>query len=86
VKQPVIEKSVAPQYPSLAKQAHTQGDVTVQIVIDRAGNVTEGKAISGPPVLRQAAIDAVRNWKFQPSVLDGQAISVQTLVTVRFQL
>jgi TonB family protein len=86
VKQPVMAKTVAPQYPPLAKQAHTQGDVTVQITIDKAGNVTEGKAISGPPVLRQAAVDAVRNWKFEPSFLDGQGISVQTLVTVRFQL
>ena len=86
VKQPALLKNVVPQYPALAKQAHTQGDVTVQIVIDRAGNVIEGKAISGPTVLRQAAVDAVRGWKYEPTMLDGQAISVQMLVTLRFQL
>jgi TonB family protein len=86
VRQPALIKNVVPQYPTLARQAHTQGDVTVQIVIDRSGNVTEGKAISGPTVLRQAAVDAVRGWKYEPTMLDGQAISVQMLVTLRFQL
>jgi protein TonB len=81
-----VAKTVSPLYPLLAKQAHTQGDVTVQIVVDRAGNVTQEKAISGPVVLRQAAVEAVHNWKFQPSFLDGQPISVETLVTIRFQL
>jgi len=86
VKQPVLVKDVLPQYPPLARQAHTQGDVAVQIIVDRAGNVVDAKAISGPTVLRQAAVDAVREWKYNPTMLDGQAISVQMLVTLRFQL
>lgn len=86
VKQPVLIKNVVPQYPPLARQAHTQGDVAVQIVVDRAGNVVDAKAISGPTVLRPSAVDAVRGWKYEPTMLDGQAISVQMLVTLRFQL
>jgi len=86
VKQPVLVKDVLPQYPPLARQAHTQGDVAVQIIVDRAGNVVDAKAISGPTVLRQAAVDAVRGWKYNPTMLDGQAVSVQMLVTLRFQL
>jgi protein TonB len=86
VMQPVLIKNVLPQYPMLARQAHTQGDVAVQIVVDRVGNVVEAKAISGPTVLRPAAVEAVRGWKYEPTMLDGQAISVQMLVTLRFQL
>ncbi len=86
VKEPALLTRVLPQYPPVARQAHTQGDVTVQIVVDKAGNVVDARAISGPPVLRQAALDAVRRWKYEPSTMDGQAISVQMLVTLRFQL
>lgn len=86
VKQPVLIKNVVPQYPPVAREAHTQGDVTVQIVVDRAGNVSDAKAISGPTVLRPAAVEAVRGWKYQPTMLDGQSISVQMLVTLRFEL
>jgi protein TonB len=86
VKQPVLIKNVVPQYPMLARQAHTQGDVAVQVVVDRAGNIVDAKAISGPTVLRPAAVEAVRGWKYEPTMLDGQAISVQMLVTLRFQL
>jgi protein TonB len=86
VKEPALLTRVLPQYPPVARQSHTQGDVAVQIVVDKAGNVVDARAISGPPVLRQAAIDAVRRWKYEPSTLEGQAISVQMLVTLRFQL
>jgi TonB family protein len=86
IKEPELVNKVMPQYPSLAREAHTQGDVEVQIVIDKAGNVTEAKSISGPAVLRQAAVDAVRRWKYQPTILDGQAIPVQMIVKLRFQL
>lgn len=86
IKEPELVNKVMPQYPSLAREAHTQGDVEIQIVIDKAGNVTEAKSISGPAVLRQAAVDAVRRWKYQPTILDGQPIPVQMIVKLRFQL
>ena len=86
VSEPLLLKRVLPQYPPVAREAHTQGDVLLQIVIDKAGNVVDERALAGPPVLRQAALDAVRHWKYEPTLLDGQPISVQMLVTLRFQL
>ena len=86
IKEPELINKVMPQYPPLAREAHTQGDVEVQIVIDKAGNVSQAKALSGPAVLRQAAVDAVRRWKYQPTTLDGQAIPVQMIVKLRFEL
>jgi TonB family protein len=86
IKKPELLSRVLPQYPMLARQAHTQGEVALQIVVDKSGSVSEAKAISGPATLRQAAIDAVRRWKYESPDLDGQAITVEMLVTVRFQL
>lgn len=86
VKPPVLVKNVLPQYPALARQAHTQGDVVMQIVIDKTGRVSQEKVLSGPTVLREAAIEAVRGWQYDPTQLDGQPISVEMTVTLRFQL
>ena len=85
IKEPQILSRVLPAYPPLAQQAHTEGDVVVEVVVDKAGNVGDLRVISGPPVLRQAALDAVRRWKYAPSTLDAQPISVQMLVTIRFR-
>jgi len=86
IKEPKLLTNVLPQYPALAKQAHTEGDVSIQIVVDKAGNVSDAHVVSGPSVLREAALSAVRRWKYEPSLLDGQPTSVQMLVTVRFRL
>ena len=48
------------------------------------GDVTEVKALSGPPILRQAAMDAIRQWKYDPARLNGQAVSMRLTLTVRF--
>ncbi len=73
-------------YPSVAKNAHVQGDVVVDTQIDKNGNVARMKVTSGPMMLRQAALDAVRKWKYEPSTLDGQPVTVEMLVTVKFRL
>jgi periplasmic protein TonB len=86
INEPRLVTSVLPQYPNLARQSHTQGDVGLEIVVDKAGSVSDARVVSGPTVLRQAALDAVRRWKYEPSILDGQSISVQMLVTIRFRL
>jgi general secretion pathway protein A len=85
IKEPQILSRVLPVYPSLAQQTDIEGDVVFEIVVDKAGGVGDLKVISGPPVLRQAAVDALRRWKFEPSTLDGQPISVQMLVTIHFR-
>jgi TonB family protein len=75
---------VIPQYPPLARQTHTEGDVVVEIAVDRSGTVTEAKVISGPTALRIAALGAVRRWKYEP--WDGPSASVKTTATIQFRL
>jgi len=77
---------LAPDYPPLARQARIQGDVTIDAVIDKAGSVVEMKVVSGPPLLIPAALAAARAWKFEPTYLNDEAIDVQFILTVHFQL
>ena len=77
-------KSVPPVYPPFARSSHTAGDVTVDALIDANGNVTDLKAVSGPPILRQAAMEAVRQWKYDPARLDGRPVAIRLSLTVRF--
>jgi len=76
----------APHYPPLAKQTKVQGVVTIDAVIDTEGNVVEMRLVSGHPLLISAALDAVRQWKYEPTYLNDQPIAVQLVVTVTFQL
>jgi protein TonB len=76
----------SPVYPPLAKQTKVQGIVSIDAVIDTEGNVVEMRVVSGHPLLISAALDAVKNWKYEPTYLNDQAIAVQLIVTVTFQL
>jgi len=75
---------VIPQYPPIARQTHTEGDVVLQIAVDKTGAVTDAKVLSGPTVLRMAAIGAVRRWKYEP--LDEALNSAKMTVTIQFRL
>ena len=86
VKEPKVIHRVEPVYPALAKQTHLQGSVIIDAIIDEQGNVTEMKVVSGPPLLIHAAVDAVRQWNYQPTYLNEQPVSVQLNVTVTFRL
>jgi len=77
-------KSVQPVYPQIARSSHAAGDVTVDALIDADGNVTNLKAVSGPPILRQAAMDAIKQWKYDPARLDGRPVAIHLTLTVRF--
>jgi TonB family protein len=79
-----IVRWVKPVYPSLARTTHLQGLVIVQASISKAGVVTDVKARSGHPILIQAALDAVRRWRFSPFLAEGKPVSVEALVTVQF--
>jgi TonB family protein len=83
-KEPTLLVRVIPQYPPMARQTHTEGDVILNIAIDTAGNVTEAKVVSGPTVLHMAAVGAVKRWKYRP--VDGQAGPVKLAVTIQFRL
>jgi periplasmic protein TonB len=85
LKQPRLLSSATPVYPTVAARTHTEGDVVVKTVIDRSGRVTEMQVVSGPPILRSAALDALGRWKYEPSMLDGVAVSAELMVTIRFR-
>jgi TonB family protein len=78
-------RSNPPVYPSAARQSGVEGDVVVSAQVDEHGNITAVQAVSGLSMLRQAALDAVRTWKYQPATLDGDAVSSQISVTVQFR-
>jgi len=86
VQEPHLIKVVQPIYPQLAREAHMQGDVRIDSVIDEHGNVTQMKVVSGKPLLITAALDAVDQWKYQPTLLNGTPIAVEMTVTVHFTL
>jgi protein TonB len=85
LKQPRLVSSTLPVYPSVALRTHTEGDVVVKTVIDQSGRVTEMQVVSGPPILRPAALDALRRWKYEPSKLNGLPVSAELMVTIRFR-
>ena len=86
VQQARLIHSVPPVYPSLAKLTRVSGDVVVDALIDVNGNVKTVKVLSGPTTLQQAAIETVRQWKYEPARLDGQAVAMHLSVTVKFRL
>lgn len=77
-----------PQYTEIARKARIQGVVIVQAIIDKDGNVTSVKLLKGLPMgLDQAALDAIKQWKFKPATLaDGRPVAVYYTLTVNFQL
>ena len=77
---------VQPVYPLLARQARIQGSVVLRAVIDRDGNIKNLQVLSGHPMLVEAAMDAVRQWRYRPYVLNEQPIEVETQITVNFTL
>ena len=86
VAQRLLIKKVEPQYPEDARHAHIEGQVFLRAVIDKKGNVKSATLIQGHPLLAQAAIEAVKKWKYKPHLLNGQPVNVETLVTVNFVL
>jgi periplasmic protein TonB len=75
-----------PVYPPLARQARIQGNVVLHAIIDKDGRVGELQVVSGHPLLVQAALEAVKNWRYQPTQLNGDAVEVDTTITVTFVL
>jgi len=86
IKPPRQTFSVQPEYPVLARQAHVSGTVVVNAVIDEHGNVVGARALSGQPSLIPAALKAVLQWKYEPTLLNGTPVAVEMEVTVHFEL
>jgi protein TonB len=77
---------VQPIYPALARAARVQGQVVIRAVISRNGTIENLQTISGHPMLVGAALDAVRQWRYRPFILNGDPVEVETQVTVNFSL
>jgi TonB family protein len=86
VKVAKLLSSVAPLYPANAKAQKVDGDVKIDALIGANGRVTSMKIVSGPTLLRDPAMDAVRHWKYQAAELDGKAVASHLNVTVQFKL
>jgi len=84
VAQASLLTQVKPVYPPLAKQARIQGVVLLEAVISKDGAIDNLRVISGHPLLTQAAIDAVKQWRYKPTLLNGEPVEVVTTITVNF--
>ena len=82
----LLIKKVTPNYPQLAKQARIQGTVVLQAEISKDGTIQNLQLISGHPMLAPAAIEAVRQWRYKPYLLNGEPVAVETTVQVNFSL
>jgi TonB family protein len=77
---------VQPVYPQVAKAAHVSGTVVLHAIIGKDGSVQQLAAVSGPPLLLQASIDAVQRWQYEPTLLAGKPIEVDTTISVVYTL
>src|SRR5579859_8041294 len=82
----LLIKKVTPNYPPLAKQARIQGTVILQAEISKEGTIQNLQLISGHPMLAPAAIEAVKQWRYKPYLLNGEPVAVETQVQVNFSL
>ena len=86
VKAPKLIKQVDPIYPEIARQARVEGIVIIEAVTDIYGRVQTMKVLRSIPLLDQAALDAVRQWVYEPMIINGRPRGVIFTVTVRFTL
>ncbi len=86
VMQSLITYRTMPTYPATAQQRGIEGTVLLDTVVGKDGRVLEVRASSGPPELTGAATDAVKNWRFSPFTLNGDAVEVETTIEVEFRL
>ena len=86
VQHAILIRQVRPRYPPLALQARIQGAVILEAIISQQGLVKNLRVISGHPLLITRAVEAVRRWRYQPTVLNGVPVEVVTRITVRFNM
>jgi len=77
---------VLPTYPQIAKTAHISGTVVLHAIIAKDGTVQQLQFISGPPLLKMAAMEAVKQWRYKPTLLNTQPVQVDTTISVVFNL
>jgi protein TonB len=79
-------RRIAPAYPPLARSARIQGSVVVSALISKAGTIENLQVLSGHPMLVASAIEAIRQWRYRPYILNSEPIEVETQITVTFSL
>ncbi len=82
----LLIKQPQPMYPASARQARIEGAVELLATISKDGNISAVKTLSGDPQLARAAVDAVKQWKYKPYLLNGEPVEIQTQVTINFKL
>jgi len=78
--------TVNPKYPREARDKGIQGDVILQATIDTKGNITNLNAVKGDPILAEASIEAVKQWKYKPYLLNGEPVEVETTIRIQFHM
>jgi len=86
VQSAALVKQVTPEYPVIAKSAHVSGTVTLHAIISKDGSIEKLEYVSGPPLLMTSAMSAVKEWRYRPTMLNGQPVEVDTTVQVVFSL
>ncbi|NYF89962.1 energy transducer TonB [Tunturiibacter empetritectus] len=86
VSQGLLIAPIRPVYPAIARAAHVEGSVVVEAVISRGGTIESLHVLSGPMMLQSAAMDAIRAARYRPYQLNGEAVEVQTTITVNFRM
>lgn len=86
LKRGALLKRVEPEYPEFARQQNISGTVTIEATVGVDGRVESVRVVSGPKLLVQAAINAVRQWRYSPTLLDGKAIETEVVISLEFHL
>jgi len=86
VTQGLLIRKIQPTYPPLARQARIQGSVLLQAEISKDGTIQNLRLMNGHPMLAPAAIEAVKQWRYKPYILNGEPVEVETQITVNFTL
>jgi TonB family protein len=86
IREPKKIKHIDPAYPEDARRSTIEGDVIIELVIEKDGTIADAKVLSGQHVFQEAALNAVKQWRYTPTTLDGVPVQVIMNVTVRFRL
>jgi protein TonB len=84
--QGLLIHKIEPVYPKLALGARVQGSVLIKAIISKSGEITELQVVSGHPILVPAALEAVKQWRYRPYLLNGEPVEVETNISVTFNL
>ncbi|HKS74825.1 MAG TPA: energy transducer TonB, partial [Terriglobales bacterium] len=86
VEEGLLIQKTQPVYPPIAKAARVQGTVVLQATISKQGTITDLHVVSGPAMLQQSALEAVRTWRYRPYLLNGEPVEVETTINVIYTL